>query len=53
MSFETFEEIMNYAIGKEREAVAFYEEISNHEKFSGLERHLNLLQKKNRSMWIC
>ena len=36
MSFESFEEIMNYAIGKEKEAVVFYEEISNHEKFSGI-----------------
>jgi rubrerythrin len=35
MPFETFEEIMEYAIDKEKEAAAFYEEASKHETFSG------------------
>jgi rubrerythrin len=35
MSFETVEEIIDYAIGKEEEAVAFYTELSQNETFSG------------------
>ena len=35
MSFKTFEEIMDYAIGKEIEAAEFYEEASAQERFSG------------------
>lgn len=35
MPFETFEEIMEYAIDKEKEAAAFYEEASKQETFSG------------------
>lgn len=35
MSFGTFEEIMDYAIDKEKEAAAFYEEASKQEKYSG------------------
>jgi rubrerythrin len=35
MSFETFVEIMDYAIDKEEEAAAFYEEASGQEKYSG------------------
>ena len=35
MAFETFEDIMEYAIEKEKEAVAFYEDLSKQEKFSG------------------
>ncbi|MEJ2586176.1 MAG: ferritin family protein [Deltaproteobacteria bacterium] len=36
MKFESFEEIMEYAIGKEIEAAQFYEEASRKEKFSGV-----------------
>ncbi|MDZ7699447.1 MAG: ferritin family protein [Deltaproteobacteria bacterium] len=36
MKFESFEEIMEYAIGKEKEAARFYEEASQREKFSGV-----------------
>lgn len=46
MDFETFEEIMNYAIGKEKEAVAFYEKISNHEKFSGIREEFKSFAKE-------
>ena len=35
MQFESFEAIMSYAIEKEKEAAAFYEEASKQEKFSG------------------
>ena len=35
MVFETFEEIMDYAISKEKEAAVFYEEASGQEQYSG------------------
>ncbi len=35
MNFETFEEIMEYAINKEKEAEKFYNEASEKETFSG------------------
>jgi rubrerythrin len=35
MSFDTFEEIMEYAISKEKEAAEFYENASEQEAFSG------------------
>ena len=35
MRFETFEEIMNYAIDKEKEAASFYDEVSKQERYSG------------------
>jgi len=35
MSFESFEEILQYAIDREREAAEFYEEASGQESFSG------------------
>jgi rubrerythrin len=35
MSFESVEEIIDYAIGKEEEAVAFYTDLSTNETFSG------------------
>jgi len=35
MAFKTFEDIMAYAIEKEKEAVVFYEDLSKQEKFSG------------------
>ena len=35
MSFESFEEIINFAIEKEKEAVAFYEDASGQEPYSG------------------
>ncbi|MBN1849114.1 MAG: ferritin family protein [Deltaproteobacteria bacterium] len=35
MKFESFKEIMNYAIEKEKEAAAFYEDISRRENLSG------------------
>ena len=35
MSFENFEEIVHFAIEKEKEAVAFYEDVSKQESFSG------------------
>jgi len=36
MSFETFEVIIRFAIEKEKEAVAFYSELSKEEQFSGI-----------------
>lgn len=35
MSFGSFEEIINFAIDKEKEAVAFYEDASTQESYSG------------------
>lgn len=35
MSFGSFEEVVTYAIEKEKEAAVFYDEISSGEKFSG------------------
>ena len=35
MSFENFEEIIHFAIEKEKEAVAFYEDVSKQEPYSG------------------
>ncbi len=35
MSFESVEKIIEYAVGKEEEAVAFYTELSENETFSG------------------
>jgi len=35
MSFGSFEEVLTYAIEKEKEAAAFYDEISIQEKYSG------------------
>jgi len=35
MQFESFEAIMEYAVGKEKEAADFYQELSEQEKFSG------------------
>jgi rubrerythrin len=35
MVFETFEEIMDYAISKEKEAATFYKEASRQEHYSG------------------
>jgi len=48
MRFETFEEIMDYAIGKEKEAVAFYEELSRQEKFSGAKEVFEGFAKEER-----
>lgn len=35
MSFESFEEIINFAIEKEKEAAAFYDDVSRQEPYSG------------------
>ena len=35
MEFKTFQDIMSYAIEKEKEAIAFYEELSEKDEFSG------------------
>ncbi len=36
MEFETFQDIMTYAIEKEKEAASFYEKLSEQETFSGI-----------------
>ncbi len=36
MEFKTFDEIITYAIEKEKQAVAFYEDLSRHEKSSDM-----------------
>jgi rubrerythrin len=38
MSFQSFEEIVNFAIEKEKEAVAFYEDASHQETYSGAKK---------------
>jgi len=55
MGFQSFEEIVRFAVDKEREAVAFYEDAANQESYSGARkafqefaseerRHQNLLE---------
>lgn len=46
MRFETFDEIMSFAIEKEKEAAAFYEDISRMEKFSGAREMLESFAKE-------
>lgn len=48
MQFESFEEIMIYAIDKEKEAAAFYEEASRQEKFSGAKETFQSFAKEER-----
>lgn len=48
MRFETFDEIMDFAIEKEKEAAAFYEETSKMEKFSGAREILESFAKEER-----
>jgi rubrerythrin len=48
MRFETFEEIMDFAIEKEKEAAEFYEEASKMEKFSGAKETLESFAKEER-----
>jgi rubrerythrin len=48
MQFESFEEIMSYAIDKEKEAAAFYEEASRQEKFSGAKETFQSFAKEER-----
>ncbi len=48
MQFESFEEIMNYAIEKEKEAAAFYEEASKQEKYSGAKEAFASFAKEER-----
>jgi rubrerythrin len=53
MNFETFEEIMDYAIKKEEEAAAFYEDASKQEKYSGAKETFEGFareEKKHKSM---
>ncbi len=38
MSFESFEDIINFAIEKEQEAVAFYEDAATQETYSGAKK---------------
>jgi rubrerythrin len=38
MSFQSFEEIVRFAIDREREAIAFYEDASNQETYSGAKK---------------
>ena len=48
MRFNTFDEIMEFAIEKEKEAAAFYEEASKIEKFSGARETLESFAKEER-----
>ena len=48
MNFESFEEIMDYAIDKEKEAAAFYEEASKKEKYSGAKETFESFAKEER-----
>ena len=48
MNFESFEEIMSYAIEKEKEAAAFYEEASKHEKYSGAKETFGAFAKEEK-----
>ncbi len=48
MSFESIEEIIGYAIAKEKEAAEFYEDCSNQESFSGSKATLLDMAKEER-----
>jgi rubrerythrin len=48
MDFNSTEEILNYAIEREKEAAAFYEEISNKEAFSGTKKTFEGFAKEER-----
>lgn len=48
MVFESFEEIMDYAITKEKEAASFYEEASKQEKYSGAKEIFENFSKEER-----
>ncbi|MDQ1330630.1 MAG: hypothetical protein QG578_895 [Thermodesulfobacteriota bacterium] len=48
MSFGSFEELVNYAIEKEKEAASFYEEVAGQEIFSGSKDMLNDFAKEER-----
>jgi len=48
MNFNSIEEIINYAIEKEKEAVQFYEEISKKEAFSGTRKTFEDFAKEER-----
>lgn len=53
MSFESFEEIINFAIEKEKEAAAFYADAANQEPFKGVKDALNEMaeeEKKHEAM---
>ena len=48
MDFNSTEEILNYAIEREKEAAAFYEEISSKEAFSGTKKTFEGFAKEER-----
>ena len=48
MRFETFSEIMDFAIEKEKEAAQFYEDASQMEKFSGARETLTSFAREER-----
>jgi rubrerythrin len=49
MSFDSYEEIINFAIEKEKEAAAFYEEASRQETYSGAKETFESFAKE---FWI-
>ncbi|RPH50780.1 MAG: rubrerythrin [Desulfobacteraceae bacterium] len=48
MRFGSFEELVNFAIEKEKEAAAFYEEVAGREIFSGSKKMLSDFAKEER-----
>jgi len=48
MKFESFEEIINYAIEKEKEAAAFYTDAATKEPFSGVREALEEMANEER-----
>lgn len=48
MKFESFEEIINYAIEKEKEAAAFYADAATKEPFSGVREALEEMANEER-----
>jgi rubrerythrin len=48
MSFESFEEIIHFAIDKEKEAVAFYEDAAGQEPYSGARETFQDFAKEER-----
>jgi rubrerythrin len=51
MTFESFEDIINYAIEKEKEAASFYEDASRQEPYAGAKGTFEDFAKEERKHW--
>jgi rubrerythrin len=51
MSFDSYEEIIKFAIEKEKEAAAFYEEASRQENYSGAKETFESFAEEEKKHW--